>query len=514
LKRLEKESDTLVKQFNYVKLLSAAQIHEWDAYTIRHEPITSIDLMERAAQACTDWIMSNGFAEKLCMIFCGKGNNGGDGLAIARQLIQQGVEVEVYILEFGAIGTEDFQTNLQQLHSVTTRIHFIQSADFFPTINKDAIVIDALFGSGLNRPLKDLTASLVQHINNAAATVIAIDVPSGMPIESSCKNEVVIKATHTLTFQITKLCLLVAENAPFFGQVYVLGIGLHQAFAESAATTFETITPDWIAANIKHRSAFSHKGTYGHALLIAGNTGKMGACILATKACLRSGVGLLTVQVPAETFSILQTAMPEAMLMNREDDLQEPERFAAIGIGPAIGTDTTAGDLLQDIVRVYRKPIVIDADAITALSKNKELLNEIPGGSIFSPHPKEFDRLFGDHSNDFERMYKAINLSEQYGFVLVLKGHHTLIAYKGKGYFNLTGNAGMATGGTGDVLTGILTSLLAQQYEPLHAAMIGVYLHGLSADIALQYQSEESLLPSDIIEHLGDAFNEAKTTLL
>ncbi len=487
-------------------LLSAQQIEEWDAFNMQHEPIQSIDLMERAAERCVDWISANNFSDKKIKIFCGKGNNGGDGLAIARLLLRKNYDVQVYILEFGAKGTDDFQINLHLLHQVTTEIHFIQSSEFIPAIDANEIVIDALYGSGLNRPLQLLSKEIVEHINISKAEIISIDVPSGMSIDKSSKGNSIIRAKHTLTFQLLKLCFLVAENADYFGEVYVLNIGLLPDFIHKTLTLFEIVSQKAIASYIKSRKDFSHKGNYGHALLIAGSKGKTGAALLAAKACLCTGAGLVTVNIQKEDQSTVNTFLPEAMTAERNIK-NTFDQFSTIGIGPGLGTNNEAQKLLLQVLQEYKKPMVIDADALNIISENKKLLELIPAGSILTPHPKEFERLVGECENDFDRLNKAIELTTQYPFIVILKGHYTLIAENGKGYFNNTGNAGLAKGGSGDMLTGMISSLLAQNYQPLHAALIGVYLHGLAADLALENQSIESLLATDVIAAIGKAFN-------
>lgn len=487
-----------------MKLLNSQQIHEWDAFTIASEPVASIDLMERAARKCTEFITDN-YADAAIKIFCAKGNNGGDGLAIARQLIEQGINPVIYILELGAMGTPDFQANLHRLHELTTDIHFIQSNSFFPGIDKNDIVVDALYGSGLNRPLQQLSEALVHHINDAKATVIAIDVPSGMFIDKSSKGNAVIKATHTLTFQTLKLCLLVAENEDLFGTIAVLDIGLDPAFPATAKAIFYMPEHAEIAAIYQPRKAFSHKGSFGHSLLIAGNPGKMGAALLAAKACACTGSGLLTVGVPENFTAVLNTYLPEAMTLVRNEKIAYA-KYNAVGIGPGLGTGSECKALLQDLLQQYNKPIVFDADALNMLALEQEMLQKIPAGSILTPHPKEFDRLAGESANDFERISKALALSQQLGCVIVLKGHHSLITFNGQGWFNSTGNAGLAKGGSGDVLTGMITALLAQGYNGLNAAILAVYLHGLSADIASKSVATEAMLASDVIEHISDAF--------
>lgn len=489
-----------------MKLLSAQQIQQWDAFTMQQEPVNSIDLMERAAQQCVDWIIHHELTKSPVKIFCGKGNNGGDGLAIARLLLEKEIKPSIFILEFGAKGTDDFQLNLYRLHQLTTDIHFVQSAEFIPVITRNDLVIDALYGSGLNRPLTLLSATIVQHINQSGATVISIDVPSGMSIDKSSKGNSIIKAGFTLTFQSLKLCFLVAENAEYAGEVHVLDIQLHPKFTDSVYTVFEVVSKPKIIASIKPRKDFSHKGNYGHALLVAGNTGKMGAALLAAKACLRTGTGLLTVSVDKENLPILHITIPEAMAMVREPEISL-DAFTAIGIGPGLGKGEDAQNMVLTVLQQFRKPMVIDADALNIISQNKEWLTEIAEGSVLTPHPKEFERLVGECENDFERLNKAVEFSRVYPFILVLKGHFTLIAAGGRGWLNMTGNAGLAKGGSGDALTGMITGLLAQKYEPLQAALTGVYLHGLAADLALENQSLESLLASDVIDAIGKAYN-------
>jgi len=494
-----------------MKLLTPEQLRQWDDFTIKTEPIASINLMERAAIACVEWINEKGFENLSVKIFCAKGNNGGDGLAIARLLIQQGLHPTTYILEFGKTGTEDFQKNLQRLHKLTTDIHFIQDREFFPQISENELIIDALYGFGLNRPLDSLSEELVKHINQSKATIVSVDVPSGMFINESSKGHSVIQADYTLTFQQWKRCFLMPENADAFGEITVLDIGLNKTFPETIDTVFETIPQSFIQSIIQPRKPFSHKGNYGHALLFAGNKGKVGAAILAAKACLRSGVGVLTVNVPKAVSSILYASLPEAMVMAREENVSFLNAYKSIGIGPGFGVGLSSTKIFSHILTHYSNPLLIDADALSILSEHKDWLEQIPEGSVLTPHPKEFDRLFGDCANDFERADKAISLSKQFHFVIILKGHFTLIAADGKGWYNTSGNAGLAKAGSGDTLSGILTALLAQQYATLHAAMIGVHIHGLAADLALEEQTEESLLATDVIDHIGAAFKELRS---
>jgi ADP-dependent NAD(P)H-hydrate dehydratase / NAD(P)H-hydrate epimerase len=497
-----------------VKLFTAEQIKRWDAFTIQHQGISSLALMERAATKCVNWLTEHGFTNRDFVIFCGKGNNGGDGLAIARLLAQQGETVTVYILEFGRKGTDDFQANLERLHDLPVSITYIQESTTLPHVFPTAVVIDALFGAGLNKPLEGLSQRLVQHINQSGASVIAIDVPSGLFLSQSSKGNTVIEATFTLTFQAYKLGLLLAENAPSLGLVHVLNIGLSTAFYEREPAVFETVDFSLVSSLYKPRNRFSHKGTFGHALLIGGSFGKMGAVVLAASACARSGCGLTTTYIPACGYTVLQTALPEAMVLidNEERILShiptaDLHTFSAIGIGPGLGTATATQQVVATLVKTINQPIVIDADGLNCLSLNKELLHQLPSHSILTPHPKEFDRLFGESLTEVERIQKAVEQAQALQVIIVLKGHHTLIALpNGKAYFNMTGNAGMAKGGSGDVLTGILTSLLAQSYSPEAAALLGVHLHGAAGDHTAQDLTQETMIASNLIESLSFAF--------
>ena len=495
-------------------ILSAQQSREWDQYTISHEPIASIDLMERASQKCAEWICAQNWQQLPFLIFCGKGNNGGDGLAIGRMLIKKGYSVSIYIIEEGHIGSPDFQTNLQRLHELTIAdIYFIQSEDHFPTIPPASIVIDAIFGTGINKPVTALIAQLVEHINSSVGTVNSIDLPSGLFPDESSKEHQVIKATHTLSFENMKLAFLVQENAGYIGQLHILTIGLHNGFPALQHLTEQLVQLTDIRQVYKKRNAFSHKGNFGHALLVAGSYGKIGAAVLAAKACLHSGTGLLTCYLPRCGYTIMQSAVPEAMVLTDENENiltqlpQNIEKYSAIGIGPGIGTSEETQKLLSFISRRFHKPLVIDADGLNCLALRSELLGQLPPFTILTPHPKEFDRLFGEQTNDFERIKKAREVAKKYKLVIVLKGHHTLIAMPGgSAWFNSTGNAGMAKGGSGDVLTGMITALLAQGYDAVSAALMGVYLHGAAGDEAAARQSQASMTPSDIISNLGKAF--------
>jgi hydroxyethylthiazole kinase-like uncharacterized protein yjeF len=497
-----------------VKILSAADIRAWDQYTIQHEPVASIDLMERAAHESVTWILQHYPAAPSFAVFCGKGNNGGDGLAIARMLRGRNYPVSVYILEFGHKGTDDFQTNLARLQQLASPgIHFIQSENNFHSIPREQVVIDALFGSGLNRALEDVTAKLVEHINHSGADIISIDIPSGLFTDRSSRGNMTIRANHTLSFQCFKPAFLVAENASYIGDVHILDIGLHTGFLKTLSPSYELIDESIIQSIYRPRNRFSHKGNFGHALLAAGSYGKMGAAVLTAKACLRSGVGLLSCHIPKCGYDIIQTAVPEAMAMTDFNSSfltkidEDITKYDAIGIGPGIGTASETRMLVREIFDAYRSPMVLDADALNCISLQKDFLQLIPAGSILTPHPKEFERLFGKSANDFERQELALQKAKELNVIIVLKGHHSFIATTdNKAFYNSTGNAGMATGGSGDVLTGMLTGLLAQGYSSIETAILGTFLHGKAGDIAAGERSMESMVAGDIVEAMGAAF--------
>ncbi len=492
-----------------MKIFSAAQIKNWDAFTIENEPIESIALMERAAMACCRWILDRKYSQRNFLIFCGTGNNGGDGLAIARLLIQSNYHITVYIT--GETGTTDFEANLARLQSHGGLLPFIIVPGSLPPITPDLVVIDALFGTGLNRPPEGINAALIDHINNGIAPVISIDMPSGLFADASSKGNNIIEATHTLSFQNNKLAFLLPENEPYCGDVHLVNIGLDKTFETEEEAAFELTERILIKSIRKSRGRFSHKGDYGHAALVSGSYGMMGAAVLCAHSCLRSGAGKLTSFIPECGYSILQSDVPEAMcIVDGEKYIVSANGigdFDAVGIGPGIGKYASHVDLLRSIFTQTKKPLLIDADALNMIASNKELMDSIPPNSILTPHIGEFERLFGTVSDDFERLQLALKKSAEHQVYIVLKGQYTFISTpEGKGWFNSTGNAGMATAGSGDVLSGFITGLLAQGYPPLQAALMGVYLHGLAGDVAAQKFSAEAMIAGDIVNALGEAY--------
>lgn len=497
-----------------MKILNAGQIRELDAYTIANEPIRSIDLMERAARRCFEWIKRRMRDRKKVQVFCGMGNNGGDGLAIGRMLGGTGHQVVVHIVRHASEGSPDFQQNLKRLHGVRNlQVNELDEGATLPDIGENELVVDALFGSGLNRPLGGIPARVVRHINDSGAVVVAIDIPSGLFCDDNTGNDhgTIIRADYTLGFQMPKMAFLFAENEKFVGQWEILDIGLHPEGITRSDSKYFMIEPGMLKEFYRPRARFSHKGHFGHALLIAGHLGKMGAALIAAKACMRSGVGLLSVFLPESGVIPLQTFIPEAMCLpagNREliDGLPDIEGFNAIGIGPGIGTADETGRTLKLLFQQASCPLVMDADALNILAENPTWCGFLPSGSVLTPHPGEFDRLAGKCANGYERLMKACEFAHRFQVTLVLKGAFTaVISPTGKVYFNPTGNPGMACGGSGDALTGMILAWMAQNYNPLQSSLAAVFTHGLAADLAIRGKAVEGLIVTDLVEKIPAA---------
>lgn len=489
-----------------MKLFTATQIREIDQATIVNEPITSIDLMERAAEALFESFLERYDSGSVVRIFAGNGNNGGDALALARMLFQlrSAYEVSVYVFA-SEKRSPDCLTNLQRLEDFPFTI--INSTADFPDIDEDDIIVDGIFGTGLTRPVEGLPASMIEYINNSGAEVYSIDIPSGLYSEDNVENSgQIIKSDVIVSFQFPKISFLLSDKSDFVGEWEVWDIGLHYESIMSKTTPLGFVEYEDVLSMLKQRKKFSHKGSYGHALLVAGKSGMMGASILASKACVRSGVGLLTTHVPRHCGHLLQTTVPEAILSIDRSELMftdelETEGYNAIGVGPGIGMKKNTQIALHNLILNCEKPLVIDADALNILAENKEWLEVLPKNTILTPHPKEFDRLTKSHNTAYERWQNQMAFAQQYGVVVVLKGAHTSIALPdGRCYFNSTGNPGMASGGVGDVLTGIILGLLAQSYTAEESTIIGVYWHGKAADIFAEHNNPQTLMASDVVD--------------
>ena len=492
-----------------MKILNAQQIRELDAFTIENEPVSSFFLMERASQAFVLWFVSHFDVSKSISVFCGKGNNGGDGLAISRILTEKGYHVHVFVVEYTQQASDDFNQNLKLLES-QLQVQSIFEPDAMPEFNADHIIIDALLGSGLSRPVSGLLEDVILKINESSATIVSVDIASGLYVDKpNEKSDTIIKPDYTVTFQLPKLAFMMPQNADFTGEWHVVAIGLNENFIRQTETPYFYTDSNAAKELIKTRGKFSHKGTFGHALMLAGSYGKIGAAVLSSKACLRSGAGLLTVHIPECGYEIIQISLPEAMVSvdsnkNHITELPELDSFSAIGVGPGLGQEPLTVRLLDELLERINVPLILDADALNILSKHPDLLDKLPERTILSPHPKEFQRLAGESANEYERLELARNFAQRHKIIICLKGAYTaVILTNGDVHFNSTGNAGMATGGSGDVLTGILTALLAQKYEPENAAILGVYQHGLAGDRAAEKKTETALIASDIIDNLG-----------
>ena len=500
-----------------MKIFNSAQIRELDNYTIAHEPIESIELMERAAKAITYNIMQTWTNKTPFVVFAGPGNNGGDALAVARMLAMSDYVVSVYVFNIHNHLTEDCEKNKQRaLDSKRLKDFHEVVVDFEPPkLTADMVVVDGLFGSGINKPLSGGFASLVKYINQSPSKVVSIDLPSGLMAEDNTYNvwQNIIQADYTFTLQQLKLSMLLADSQPYLGEVRVLDIRLSSTYIQETIAQYQLLEEQDIRSRLRQRSPFAHKGDMGTALLIARCYGMAGAAVLATRACLRSGVGKVIVHTPKRNYGIMQTSIPEAVLqMDKEETIfsepVETDDFEAVGMGPGLGKNETTAIALIAQIRRTQCPMVLDADALNILGNHRAWMQQLPEGMIFTPHSAEFDRLEGIASNGcYDRLLKATRLAERiHGYVL-LKGHYSaLCTPEGKVFFNPTGNAGMATAGSGDVLLGIITGLLAQGYNPKDACLVGMYLHGLAGDLAVRDLGEESLLASDIITYLPKAF--------
>jgi hydroxyethylthiazole kinase-like uncharacterized protein yjeF len=499
-----------------MKIFETNKIREIDEYTIGNEPISSTDLMERAAGSCVNWITENLSPDTPILVFTGPGNNGGDGWAIARLLANQGYgKIQLFHLQISSIISADSEINRKRLISQgLVHVAEIKSESDFPIIDKNVVIIDALFGSGLSRPLEGLSFALVKHINDSGGRILSIDIPSGLMGEDNTGNpeQGIIKANVTLTLQFPKKSFFYDNNEKFTGRWYVLPIGLHTGIIAEKQTNIYYTTFEDIYGKFKKRKLFSHKGTYGHALLIAGSYGMMGAAILAARACIRSGTGLLTSHIPRACYPMIQASVPESIFSIDEAEMNfancpSAEKYSAIGVGPGIGVSAETTSALESLIKSCTKPMILDADALNIIAGHPEMLNNLPENTIITPHPGEFDRLAGESANAYKRNLLQIELSIKHKLIIVLKGAYTSVTLPdGRCFFNSTGNPGMATAGCGDVLTGMVLSLLAQGYSSCEAAIFGAFVHGLAGDLAACETGQQAMIASDVINNIGNAF--------
>lgn len=502
---------------NTMKILNTEQIKAVDRLTIEQEPIRSVDLMERAARACVKRLIKLTEPETEIIVLCGKGNNGGDGLAISRLLSDNGANVKACVIHYTEKFSEDAVENYNVLkNKFPHRLYDIHSLEELKenTSEKAAVIVDALLGTGINKPASGLLEEVIRYVNAEFHKIISIDAPSGLFADkSSAQSGSIIHSTLTLTFQSPKLAFLLPENKQFVPEFEILDIGLLQKGIDLQNSNLYYVTRQMISKLLKPRSKFSHKRSFGHALLMAGSKGKSGAAVISASACLRSGTGLLTVHSNSDSLATVLNHLPEAMTNADENtdhisEIHSAEKYDAIGFGPGVGTHEDTATVLKKLLHYYRGKLVIDADGLNILSENKTWLNFLPPNSILTPHPREFERLTEKHTDDFERLNAAKHFALRYGCILVLKGAHTAIAMPdGNLFFNSSGNPGLAKGGSGDGLTGIILGLLARGYNAPQSALVGTFIHGFAADLCVRKKSMESLLISDVIERLPKAFN-------
>lgn len=499
-----------------IKIFATEKIKEIDRYTIQRKSISSIDLVEEAVTVFTNEFRNNYPKTRRVIVFAGQGNNGADALGIARQLLDESYRVVVYLFNTTGYLSPECAENKRRLLNIE-QVEFVEVRDDFtpPVLTPNDVIVDGLFGSGLNRPLEGGYSGLVKYLNESPSEIVSIDIPSGLFGEDNRDNDKnsIIKANKTYTFNFPKLSFLFPENEQFVGEWKVLPLDMDARTIEETPSNYYIVREEDIANAIPPRSRFSHKGTYGHALLIAGSRGKMGAALLSAKGCLRSGAGMLTVHLPRCGEPIMQTAFPEAMVsIDAHNDffttMPALQRYSVVGIGPGLGQQLESAVAMDELLSsVMKKPMVIDADAINIIANNPDLLPKIPSRSILTPHPVEFDRIAGKSSSAYERLQKAREFAKEHELCIVLKGAYTAVCTsEGNVYFTESGNPGMATAGSGDVLTGIILGLLAQSFEPETAAVAGVYLHATAGDFAANQWSEQAMIAGDIVNALGKAF--------
>lgn len=491
-----------------MKILDADQIREWDNMTISKQGITSLDLMERAALSCKNYLLKKHLKQNY-IIFCGPGNNGGDGLALARLLYEEKINVQV--ITVWNDGTHFSTENISNQKRLPKKISVLKFDSNFsiPFHAAETIIIDAILGNGQNRPLDGIYKKAVEWINQTSIEVLSIDIPTGIYEVCHKKENTAIEADKTLCFEIPKLSFFFPENDRYIGEWEILTIGSDPEFALQADGIFSYLTPEEIQHSKKKRRKYSHKGTFGSAYLFAGQVGMAGAAILASEACLRSGAGKLIIRTPKACLSILQSAIPEAIcdpdpneevLSTFPSDLTQ---YQSVGIGPGIGRSPLTKALIWKLLRNGVPNLVLDADALNIISE-EGWQSQIPPGAVITPHVREFERLWGISENHFQRLMLARNKAIELKIVIVIKGAHTaIISPDGQVSFNTTGNPGLAKAGTGDVLTGMITGILAQGYQVTEGVKRAIFMHGLAADALTLERDEASILASDIVKYIG-----------
>ena len=507
-------------KFAVMNIYTASEMKRLEALAMDYGGLRPMDLMERAANELFNEIRCIKDVNTPVKVFAGPHNNGGDALAVSRLLSKEGYDVEVFLFNTSGHMSEECATQRDLLITTCTEVafHEIQAKFDLPPLSQNDLVIDGLFGIGLNAPLPGGYALLVKYINASQATIVSIDIPSGMMCEDNTAtfHSQIIRADYTLSLQGVKPAFLMRDCQPYLGKCKILDIGIESLGVPRLATLYTLSTPQQVKPLLKYRDPFGNKGTFGHGLLIAGSYGMAGAAVIAAQAAMKSGMGKLTVHTPSVNNTILQTSVPQAIIHNDEDSMAftSPEvsaDYQAVAIGPGLGTQAQTATAMMNQMSHSTTPLVIDADALNILEEPKGWLQQIPKNSILTPHPKEFERLFGATENDFQQLNKAREEARSLQIYLILKNHFTAICCpNGHIHFNTTGNSGMATAGTGDALTGILLSLLAQGYDPESACRLGCYLHGSAGDLAADKLTEEGMTVMDLVNEIPYAIKELK----
>jgi hydroxyethylthiazole kinase-like uncharacterized protein yjeF len=497
-----------------MKIFSKEQIYEGDKLTTEKQKISSTDLMERAGTQIFNWLhMRMQGAQVPIHVFCGIGNNGGDGLVVARHLVTHGYNVKTYIVNCSDKRSKNFLINYDRIKNVTKDWPTLLSCtDDFSPIDANDIIVDAVFGIGINRPVDDWVKGLFNHFRASRAYTLAVDIPSGLYTDKIPEDtEAIVTAGYTLSFQTPKLVFFLPDTAKYTAQWEAIDIGIDQEYIYKTKTEADLIGKHEVLPMYMPREKFSNKGTYGHSLIIGGSYGKIGAVTLASRATLAVGAGLVTAYIPKCGYTALQAAFPEAMVITdaNEEKLTsinfdiEP---TVIAFGVGVGTDAETVKAFETFLKNNKTPLVIDADGLNILSKKKALLKLLPEQTVLTPHPKELERLIGKWKDDFDKLKKTKTFSKKYNVIVVIKGANTITVFQDKLYVNATGNPGLATAGTGDVLTGMITGLIAQGYKPLAASIFGVYLHGKSADLLIEDYGYQSLIASHVIGGISEAY--------
>ena len=489
----------------FQKLFTGKQIKEIDNQTIIRQKITSEALMERAVNNLKPHIVKELSKDKHIYIFCGIGNNGGDGLVLAR-LLQPDYQVSCVIVPFSKKSSADFESNFSKLQK--TSVEIIEfSEDTKLEINGNDIVIDAIFGTGLSRPASGIAKQAIDFINNSGAKILSIDIPSGLYADrSNTPVDPIVKADMVYSFQFPKISFFFPENAGYVKAFEIVDIGLDTNVIIEMPTNYFMQTPA-VENMLKKRPKTGYKNTFGHALIVGGSYGMIGAPVLASKAALRIGAGLVTNFIPRCGYPISQTYVPEVMTLTDNgnkyiSNIEVPDKITAIGIGMGMGTKIKTQKALKKFLKNNTRPLLLDADALNILALNPKWLKYLPENSILTPHEGEFKRLAGAWNNDSEKWQKLKEFSTKYQVITVLKGAYTLISDGEFFYINPVANPALATAGSGDVLSGIITGLLAQGYQAMEAALLGVFLHGQTAEKYVKKYRDYSMIASDIIREL------------